>query len=104
MVIEYLNKKVLYDRDSSYKFILSMNNVFAYADTTGQEELVEDTGERDQKSAPDKTEDNNQDLDKLSLTELLKLLDAINERIESGELTEEDLKMADTVLEEIKKR
>ncbi len=94
--IEYLDQRIYPEKDVSYRFIVSMkNNIVLDKDYKGEEII----------KSFDLSKFENIDFEKLDLSDLLALLDKINGRLIDPEpLIEDEIKVYDKILGEIRKR
>lgn len=100
VVVEYKDQKINYSRKKNYTFYFSLNSdlIFDIKD----EQLDEKNQSDDFESK--KTDNNIGKYSNLSLMDLLKLLDSMNEKIESGNINQSDLDEVDEIMEEIESR
>ncbi|HOJ63685.1 MAG TPA: hypothetical protein PLE45_04620 [Spirochaetota bacterium] len=116
--LEYENQKIGI-KSKNYKFILSMKNSVKLEDIENQTKpttttifsttttTINSTTTTTTINTTTSTINNKSSLDliNMNLSDLLRLLDEINKKIESGEqLTQEDIDFSNAILEEIKKR
>ncbi len=117
-IIEYTDRKYLPGRPVDYRFILSMKAELSTINKTsvlpggGKIESTIETIEVKKDEAPLKNQNtessgiSNVDLkfENLNLLDLFKLLDIINEKLESTVITDEDVTLSESILLEISKR
>lgn len=101
--IEYENQKIG-SKSRNYKFILSMKNRIKLEETSTTTTIQSYTTTTISNSTTT-IDPRNLNLINMNLFDLLRLLDEINKKIESGQkLTQEDIDFSNAILEEIKKR
>jgi len=121
--IEYTNQEIIPEKNNHYRFIISMKSNFI--ENIDTEELiteVDNNSDMDSDNLISSNTDNNNDalnnnadktndinLDELnfinmSLKDLLDLLDKINNKLKSNDLTDKDVNTLNSILAEIKKR
>jgi len=106
--IEYRNQELSYSKQKSeYKFLFSLNSEFKYDILKEEEPKInaKDQSKIVEFDKSPKQKETSLDLTNLSLSDLLKLLDEINKKLDSGEsITQGDIDYADQILNEIEKR
>jgi hypothetical protein len=102
--VEYVNQEIIPYQDHINRFIISMNNNVEIIEKSPKKSDTENNiapnEENDIKSVEDEL-----DLATMDLSDLLKLLDYINKKIETYEIIDEkDVELSEKILNEIKQR